>query len=162
VTSRTADGQEFFADASSALSTKASGDAPVRRICALAPMLAAGLHIGVGLEHAGSNFGALAFAAGVAQGLLSAVVLLRNSALAPQAVLLINLMLIQLYLVNVTVGLPPQIAHTHLGGNHQVGIFTLAWPGVVDFQGVAAIATQAVAVATAILLGPAAPAKDHR
>lgn len=127
-----------------------------RALCALALLLAAGVHIGVGFDHAGSNFGTLSFLAGLGQAALGSLVLVRRrSPLALQTVLLVNLVLIQLYALNVTVGLPPQIGHSHIGGTHEVGLVTLAWPNAVDVQGLTAVACELVAAGCAVLLGRA-------
>ncbi len=124
----------------------------VRELCALALIVAAGLHVAVGFEHPGSNFGALALAAGAGQLLLGGAVLLRPSGWSLQLTVISGLILIQLYLVNVTVGLPPLIAHSHIGGTHQMWGFTLAWPGIIDAQGIAAKATEALSVGFAAWL----------
>ncbi len=106
----------------------------------------------VGLEHAGSNFGALSFIAGIAQEALGVLVFRRASGVVLRAVVILSSVLIQLYALNVTLGLPPLISHNHIGGNHQVWLFTLAWPGVVDAQGVLAVATEIVGIACAMWL----------
>jgi hypothetical protein len=121
--------------------------------CALALFSAAGLHIALGLEHAGSLFGNLSVAAGMAQGALATEILRRSSgALALHAVVLLDLVLIQLYLLNVTVGLPPAIAHSHISGEREVWLITLAWPGDVDWRGVSVTAAQIASAACAAWL----------
>lgn len=127
-------------------------DLVVQRICAVALLLAGGMHIAVGLEHAGSNFGALSFAAGIAQGALGALVFLRAAGVSLQAVVIMNVALIQLYALNVTLGLPPMISHSHIGGTHQVWLFTLAWPGALDARGVVTVAMEIVGIACAMWL----------
>ena len=124
----------------------------IRELCALALVVAAGLHLAVGFQHPDSNFGALALVVGASQLLLGAAVLLRSSHRLLQVVVMSGLVLIQLYLVNLTVGLPPLIAHSHIGGTHQLWGFTLAWPGVVDAQGIAATLTEALSVGCAAWL----------
>lgn len=79
--------------------------------------------------------------------------MLGSSAVVLQAVVVINLMLIQLYVLNVTVGLPAPIAHSHLGGDHTVLGLTLAWPGDLDPQGVITQVAQVISVICASLLG---------
>lgn len=140
----------------SSASRHATRAGQTRSICALALLLAAGVHVGVGFDHAGSNFGTLSFLAGVGQAALGTLVLVRpKSALTLQTALLLSLVLIQLYALNVTVGLPPQIGHSHVGGTHQVWLLTLAWPNVVDVQGLTAVACELVAAGCAALLGRA-------
>lgn len=124
----------------------------VRRLCAAALLFGGGVHLAVGVEHAGSNFGTLSFLAGITQEALGALVFLRASDLVWRAVVILNGVLIQLYLLNVTVGLPPMISHSHIGGNHQIWLFTLAWPGIVDAQGVLAIAMEIVGIVCAMWL----------
>ena len=118
-------------------------------VCSASLLLAAGIHVAVGVEHAGSAFGTLAFAAGFAQSVLGAAVLLRPTRPALGGAMLLGLVLIQLYLINVTVGLPPAIAHSHIGGTHQFLGFTLAWPGVVDAEGVIAKIAELIGVIAA-------------
>lgn len=153
-----AETRRFFADLHVAERTELPGVA--RPACALALLLAAGVHVAVGLDHAGSNFGTLSFLAGVVQGSLGTILLLRqNSTSAPQSVLLTNLVLIQLYALNVTVGLPPQIGHSQIGGTHEVWLLTLGWPNLVDPQGVIAVVCEIVAIACAMVLGRSKPAR---
>lgn len=118
----------------------------VQRICAVALLLAGGVHMAVGLQHAGSNFGALSFAAGIAQEALGVLVFLRTADVLFRAVVILDGVLIQLYALNVTVGLPPMISHSQIGGTHQVWLFTLGWPGVVDAQGLLAIGAEIVGI----------------
>ena len=108
------------------------------------------LAVAVGLEHAGSDFGALSLAAALAQAALAAVLFTTRSRVVLQAVILLNLLFVQLYVLNVAVGLPPAIAHTHIGGTHQLWGMTLAWPGVVEWQGVLAKTTELIAVGCAV------------
>jgi hypothetical protein len=124
-----------------------------RRACGLGLLVAAAVHVAVGFEHFGSSFGTASFLAGAGQAMLGAAVLLGSSALALQAVIVLNLMLVQLYVLNVIVGLPPAIAHSHLGGTHTVFGLTLAWPGDIDAQGVVAQASQLASALCAVLLG---------
>lgn len=130
----------------------ATGRELVRRLCVAALLVGGGVHLAVGVEHAGSNFGTLSFLAGIAQGALGVLVFLRAVDRLWRAVVILNGALIQLYALNVTIGLPPMISHSHVGGNHQVWLFTLAWPGVVDAQGVLAIALEIVGVVCAMWL----------
>ena len=153
-----AETRRLFADLHVAERTERRGIAGPA--CALALLLAAGVHVAVGFDHAGSNFGTLSFLAGIVQGSLGTLVLVRqNSRGALQSVLLTNLVLIQLYALNVTVGLPPQIGHSHIGGTHEVWLLTLAWPNLVDLQGVTAVACEIVAISCAVVLGRSRPAR---
>ena len=135
-----------------AVEVGASSERHARDLCAIALIAAAGLHLAVGLQHPASNFGALALAAAAGQLALAAAVLRGPSERLLQLAVLSGLMLIQLYAVNVTVGLPPAIAHSHIGGTHQLWGFTLAWPGILDAQGIAAKATEAISVGCAAWL----------
>ena len=123
----------------------------VRGLCGLAMLVAAGMHVEVGLGHAGSNFGAMSLAASVAQGVLGVLVLTRRSPAVFYAIILVNLMLVQMYIVNVTVGLPPLIAHTHVPGTHQLWGVTLAMPGPFEWQGVFAKTSELIGVASAAI-----------
>jgi hypothetical protein len=155
-----AETRRLFADLHVAERTERRGIA--RPACALALLLAAGVHVSVGFDHAGSNFGTLSFLAGLVQGALGAFVLVRqNSTIALQSVLLTNLVLIQLYALNVTIGLPAQIGHSHIGGTHEVWLLTLAWPNLVDTQGVIAVVCEIVAIACAFVLGRSRPASTR-
>ena len=116
-------------------------------------LVGASIHVFLGFEHAGSSFGTASFLAGAAQLALAIAVLLRRSILLLQAVIVIEIALVQLYLLNVTVGLPPAIAHSHQSGDHAVFGLTLAWPGVVETDGVIAVASQIVATVCALILG---------
>jgi hypothetical protein len=128
----------------------------IRLWCAFALLLAGGVHVDVGLDHLGSSFGALSLTIGVAQVTLAAVVSFRPSALVLHLVVVANLVLIQLYALNVTVGLPPVIAHTHVAGTRDVWGLTLAAPNQVDAQGLAVLVNEIVAAACAGTLGRAA------
>jgi len=123
----------------------------VRGACGLAMLIAAGMHVAVGLEHGGSNFGTMSLAASIAQGVLGIVVLTRRTRAVFSAVILLNLMLVQMYIVNVTVGLPPAIAHTHGAGTHQLWGVTLAMPGPFEWQGIFAKTSELVSAACAAI-----------
>lgn|GEM_PF-3126825 len=137
---------------------------------ALAVTLAAGaaMHFVVGVEHSSSNFGHLSLLAGVAQAGLAAIVVVRPSGSAHRVVAVLSLVLFQLYLLNVTVGLPPLFAHSHITGTHDLWGFTLAWPGPIDGEGALARIADAGAVMLAIRLDRGAsrapansPARDR-
>lgn len=148
-----ADAHTFVASLRASEQQRPAFAAIVRQTCALALLVAASLHIAVGLDHAGSMFGNLSFAAGVAQGVFATRMLRRGAgALALRAVVLLNLVLIQLYLLNVTVGLPPAIAHSHESGERTVWMFTLAVPGAVEWQGALVTAAQITSAACAAWL----------
>lgn len=122
------------------------------RLGAGALLIAGAVHLALGFEHAGSNFGALALIAGLSQGALAVALIIRPSSGLLSVVVLLQLVLIQLYLINVTLGLPPVIAHSHIGGTHQFAGLTLAWPGVVDGRGLLGKSTEALAVVAALML----------
>lgn len=146
-----------LADIGEAARPRALPQQLLRLWCALALLLAGSVHVDVGLDHLGSGFGALSLAIGVAQTTLAAAVSLRPSALVLNLVVIANLVLIQLYALNVMVGLPPVIGHTHVAGTRDVWGLTLAAPNQVDAQGLAALANEIVAAACAGALGRAAP-----
>ena len=130
-------------------------------LCAIGLMAAGALHLSVGLDHAGSNFGALSFMAGIAQGALGSAILRVPSLTVVRAIAVLNAVLILLYIVNDTIGLPPLIAHTHVGGNNQFLLFTLAWPGPVEWHGVLTIAAEALSLAVAARLWRSWSASDR-
>jgi len=74
----------------------ASSERHLRDLCAFALIVAAGLHLAVGLEHPDSNFGALAFAAAAGQLALGAAALRSPSERVLQLTVLSGLILIQL------------------------------------------------------------------
>lgn len=124
----------------------------LRLVAVGALLVAGGVHVAIGFEHAGSNFGVLALVAGLSQGALAVALIARPSRRLLAAVVVLELMLIQLYLLNVTIGLPPVIAHSHVGGTRQVFGLTLAWPGLVDAQGLIAKGAESLAVVAALAL----------
>lgn len=121
-------------------------------------LLAAGLfiatcaHLTIAVDHGLSVFAMLSLCAAAAQALLGMAALLRPSPHVYRASLFLTIMLIQLYVLNVTVGLPPVIAHTHIGGSHIMLGVTLAWPNSVDGQGVIALCGELVVVFCAAIL----------
>lgn len=114
--------------------------------------VAAGTHVVVAIEHGSLVFAWLAIAAALAQCLLAAAVLLRPSPFVYQSSIFLSLMLMQLYVLNVTVGLPPLITHTHLEGTHTLFGIALTWPNRVDAQGVVAQSAQLATVFSAAFL----------
>jgi hypothetical protein len=124
----------------------------------LTNMLAAGLlvaacaHITLAFEHGPSTFGILVAVAGTMQAVLAGSVLRRAAHATAYPAMLLSLVLIQLYVLNVTTGLPPAIAHTHVPGTHVLLGVTLAWPSTIDTQGLLAQLAQAVAVASGAVL----------
>lgn len=112
----------------------------------------AAMHLVVGVEHSSSNFGHLSLLAGVAQAGLAAIVIVRPSGSAHRVAAVLSLVLFQLYLLNVTVGLPPLFAHSHITGTHDLWGFTLAWPGPIDGEGALARIADVGAVMLAIRL----------
>jgi hypothetical protein len=124
----------------------------LRTICSAALLLGAGIHLNVGLAHAGSNFGTLSMLAAAAQLALGVSIFLGRAAAFTNAAVLLELVLLQLYLLNVTVGLPPIIAHVHTGGEHVVLGYTFALPGIIDLEGVTAVVSEAIGAAAAAAL----------
>jgi hypothetical protein len=124
----------------------------VRAICAVSLMLGAGVHLNVGMTHAGSNFSTLSLLAAAAQFSLGLLMYLGRANVVAHAVVVLSLVLVQLYLLNVTVGLPPAIAHVHASGEHVVWGYAFALPGVIDAEGVGAVLTEIVGATSAAVL----------
>jgi hypothetical protein len=124
----------------------------------LATMLAAGLlvaactHVTLAVEHGLSIFAVLTALAGATQAALAVGALRGGAHAIAYPAMLLSMVLIQLYVLNVTTGLPPIIAHTHVPGTHELFGVTLAWPNTIDAQGLLAEMAQAMAVSTAVLL----------
>jgi hypothetical protein len=108
------------------------------------------------VQHLPSNFGVLSILSAVVQLGLAATVTLRPSPTIYVASVVVSLVLVQLYLVNVTVGLPPVIAHTHTPGTHQLWGVTLASPAPVDGEGVVAKIVELASAVFGGLLGRSA------
>jgi hypothetical protein len=126
-----------------------------RTLGALLPLgllIAAATHFGIAIEHWGTPFAVLSAGAGIAQGALAAVAIARPSRGVYQLSMLLSLVLMQLYAINITVGLPPFIAHTHDEDTHLLFGLTLAEPNPVDAQGLIAQGGQLVTVFSASLL----------
>jgi hypothetical protein len=122
-------------------------------VCAAALELGAGIHLELAFSHSGSNFGTASLLAAVAQMALGFAIAMRDRTVAFRLALVLELWLVQLYLVNVTLGLPPVIAHVHSGGTHEVFGLIFALPGSVDLEGVVAVASElGGAVAAGMLL----------
>lgn len=119
------------------------------RVLAASLFVAAGIHFAVAFEHAGSVFGLLAFAAGLGQLGLGIGTFVRPSSLLFATASLLSLVVIQLFILNVTVGLPPLIAHTHVAGTHTILGITLSRPNALDVQGAAALLCEIGAVVCA-------------
>jgi hypothetical protein len=131
--------------------------APRLRLALTATLLVgAGVHAAVGVQHLPSNFGVLSILSAVVQLGLAATVTLRPSPTIYVASVVVSLVLVQLYLVNVTVGLPPVIAHTHTPGTHQLWGVTLASPAPVDGEGVVAKIVELASAVFGGLLGRSA------
>ena len=115
-------------------------------------LIGASTHLTVSVEHGASTFAVLAAIAGGAQAVLAVIAMRGGARSISQVALVLSLVLIQLYVLNVTVGLPPVIAHAHLPGTHVVLGLTLAWPNTIDGQGLLAQFAQAVAVVGAVAI----------
>lgn len=120
---------------------------------ALLLYIAGGIHFVVGFEHAtpGSFFGLLAIAAGALQWILGIAVFLAPSRSLYLAASLASLVLVELYVLNVTVGLPPLIAHVHTTGTHILFGYPLSLPNQIETLGLGAIAAEIGAVFCATL-----------
>jgi hypothetical protein len=112
---------------------------------------AGGVHLAVAFDHTGSAFGMLAFAAGSLQLGLGIAAFARPSRRLFAGAVVLSLVLAQLYVLNVTVGLPPLIAHAHQSGTHSVLGVTVSLPNRIDGQGIAALAAEAIAVISAVV-----------
>ena len=134
--------------------------------CVLALLMAGGLHVIVGIQHLSSTssiFGVLAIAAGVAQTALGAALILHRPTIGLlRAVVVLNAVLVQLYVLNVTVGLPPAIAHSHVTGSQAVWVFTLAWPGPIEWQGLLTLAFETVVLGFCYAAWPPRSERPHR
>jgi hypothetical protein len=119
-------------------------------------LVGAGVHAAVGAQHLPSNFGVLSIVSAIAQLGLAIAVMLRPSPAVYLVSVVVSLVLVQLYLVNVTVGLPPVIAHTHTPGTHQLWGVTLAAPAPVDGEGILAKVAELAGAMFAGLLGRSA------
>jgi hypothetical protein len=124
----------------------------LQTLCSAALLVGAGIHVNLGIVHAGTNFGVLSMLAAAAQLSLGVGIYLRRQTVLANLTVLLELVLLQLYVLNVTLGLPSAIAHVHTGGEHVVLGYTLALPGVIDFEGVAAVITEVTGVASAALM----------
>jgi hypothetical protein len=115
-------------------------------------LFASAVHLDLAITHAPTAFALLSLVAGVSQAALGVAAFLRPTAWAWRASVLVSLVLVQLYALNVTTGLPPLIAHTHLPGTHLVLGLTLANPNAIDLQGLVAQTGQLLAIACGALL----------
>jgi hypothetical protein len=127
----------------------AIGDATTATALAGGLLIAACIHLTLAVEHGVSTFAALAAIAGAAQAALAVGALRGNGRSIARAAMLLSLVLIQLYVLNVTVGLPTVIAHTHVPGTHTVLGLTLALPNTIDAVGLLAQLAQGVTVVAA-------------
>lgn len=125
---------------------------PLRAGLAFALLAGGADHVVVSFQHGGTNFGLLTLAAGVAQAAAGIAVMIRPMPMLYRAAMVLSLILVQLYLINVTIGLPPIVAHSHVRGTHELWGLTLAWPGPVDAEGLWAKATELTAIACAAIL----------
>jgi hypothetical protein len=126
-----------------------------RTLAALLPLgllVAAATHVAVAIEHGVSPFAVLAATAAVAQGMLALAALTRPSRGVYQLSMLLSLVLMQLYALNITVGLPPLIAHTHDADTHVMFGLTLAEANPVEAQGLLCQGAQLVTVFAAAFL----------
>jgi hypothetical protein len=130
-------------------------DERLRLALAATLLVGAAVHAAVGVQHAPSNFAALSVLSAIAQGGLAIKVMLQPSKIVYAAAAAAGLVLVHAYLINVTVGLPPLIAHTHGTGTHQLWGITLASPAPIDGEGILAKAAETCGVVLAGLLGRA-------
>ena len=124
-------------------------------------LCSASIHAELGITHLPEVFGAISLLAAMGQIILALGVLVRPSRVVWQGSLVLSLTLLQLYALNVTIGLPPVIAHTHVPGSHVLFGVTLANPNTLDVQGVAAEICQIVAAISAAVSPPSRRAQDR-
>jgi hypothetical protein len=128
-----------------------SNDLP-RHFLAAALTAGGATHLVVGAQHGATSFALLSLAAGALQLGLAALALESSSRIPRRIALVLALGLIALWTINVTTGVPPLIAHSHIAGTHQLGGLTLAWPGPIDVQGVVAKIAETCTAVGALLL----------
>jgi hypothetical protein len=127
-------------------------DATLTAVLAAGLLVAACTHVTLAVQHGPSVFAVLTALAGAAQAALAVGALRGGAREIASPAMLLSMVLIQLYVLNVTTGLPPIIAHTHVPGTHELLAMTLAWPNTIDTQGMLAELAQAMAVTAAVLL----------
>lgn len=123
-------------------------------------LLAGGIHLSVAVDHLGTSFGAPAFVAAVIQLSLGVGVFGTAPRHACRGIALMSLVLIELYVLNVTIGLPPLIAHSHVPGSHVVLGVVLSRPNSIDIDGIGACLAEAVATTAAVILSRR-PSLEH-
>lgn len=99
-------------------------------------------------DHWPTTFAALSALAGLMQLALAIGVWRDVDRRVYPAIATLSLVLLQLYSLDVTIGLPPAIAHAHIAGTHVVLGLTMSWPNTVDLQGVVAVTSEVIAVVT--------------
>jgi hypothetical protein len=102
----------------------------------------AGIHLELAFSHGGTNFGTASLFAAAAQMVLGFAIALRRSDLILRLALTTELVLAQLYVLSVTIGLPPVIAHVHDGRVHEVFGLIFAVPSLMDLAGVLALTSE--------------------
>ena len=129
-------------------------------VLAVALLTAGTVHLWVATEHGMSVFAVTALAVGFAQIGMALVSRFHPFARLYRWSVLLSLVLLELYLFNVTVGLPPLIAHTHAAGTHSVLGVTLAMPNAIEADGLLVQAAQIVTLLAASFLGRLARPAD--
>ena len=119
-----------------------------RHLCA-ALIVGGTVHLALVPDHWPTTFAALSAVAGLMQLAFAIAVSRAADRRVYPAIATFSLVLLQLYALDVTVGLPPAIAHAHISGTHTVFGLTLSWPNTVDLQGVVAVTSEVIAVVTA-------------
>jgi len=118
------------------------------------------VHLALVPGHWPTNFAALSALAGLIQLSLAFGVWHGAGRRAYPVIAMLSLVLVQLYSLDVTMGLPPAIAHAHIAGTH-TAVFglTLSWPNTVDLDGVVAVISELIAIGCAWRLQAGG---DHR
>lgn len=118
-----------------------------KHLCA-ALLVGASIHLALVPDHWPTTFAALSALAGLMQLALAIGVWRDVDRRVYPAIATLSLVLLQLYSLDVTIGLPPAIAHAHIAGTHVVLGLTMSWPNTVDLQGVVAVTSEVIAVVT--------------
>ena len=109
-------------------------------------------HIALAATHAGTSFAYLAAAAGIAQIGVAVVATRTLRPVVAAAAIVLALVPLELYLLNVTVGLPPLIAHSHVPVTHAVLGVAVAEPNTIELPDVIVQIVELCAASTAALL----------
>ena len=102
------------------------------RLVAAALVYAGTAHIVLAATHAESSFGVLVLGAGIVQIAVAVLALFRPSSGVVLACVIVALVPVELYVLNVTTGLPPLIAHSHVSATRSILGFLVAQPNGIE------------------------------